>query len=431
VKKFRPFIICHLAFVILLTACIAAPPTVAPTVAVPRAGTPTPTSVLENSTPQPAVTPSGTEQVLRLWLPPQFSPTEDTPGAEAMQAQIDAFEESTGWQVEVRIKKLIGQGSLLDHLRTSLQIAPSVSPDVIALDSAMLVSGINYIQPLSQIADDELTDYYSFALQGARIGETLVALPFAADAFGFAYSTSAYGVPPRAWTDMLVENGPVWLPLSDPSALVTLQQYVAMGGALTDETGQPTLNATLLAQVLADYQTMQIDGLLPAESFGAPSIESTWITYRESRATAAAALFSDYLMDRRRVGSTSFTFIPSHTGTSLTFTRQWNYALVTTDPTRQTAALELMRWLTAPDNAGAWSMAANALPTRSQALAAWNDPSLAAMADRLLNAAQPEPPPAILAVVGPPITAAIQSVLNGQASPEAAATTAANAVAGR
>jgi len=302
---------------------------------------------------------------------------------------------------------------------------------VIALDSSMLPAAAGSVQPLTQITDGEVIDFYPFALQTARLNNMLIALPFAADVLGMAYSTTAYPLPPASWTDLKPENGPTWLPLSDPMALVTLQQYAGLGGSLTDAAGQPTLDATLLAQVLSDYQSMQIAGLLPAESFGSLTVDQTWVAYRESRATVAAAFFGNYLTDRRRVTATAFTFIPTHNGTRATFARQWNYALVTDDLARQAIALELMRWLTAPDNLGAWTLASAVLPPRSQALAMWRDTSLAAVADPLLKAAQPEPPQSVIVVVGPPVAAAVQAVLNGQATPEAAAAAAAATVAGR
>lgn len=425
------FFIPHFSFFMLLTACVAPASTLTPTPPAPDGVTATPTSVLANSTPAPLPTPDASAQVLRLWLPPQFAPSPETAGGKALLAQLDAFEKAKGWRVVVRVKKAAGQGGLLDALQASAEVAPGVVPDVIALDSSMLASAADSIQPLTQITDGEVVDFYPFALQAARRNDALAALPFAADALGFAYSTAAYPLPPLLWADLKPENGPAWLPLDDPMALVTLQQYVALGGALADAAGQPTIDAGLLAQVLSDYQSMQASGLLPAASSGSMSVEQTWVAYRESHASAAAALFGSYLSDRRRVTATAFTFIPTRSGVHATFARQWNYALVTDDPTRQAIALELMRWLTAPDNLGQWTLASAVLPPRSQALAVWSDASLVFVADQLLSAARPEPPLSALVVVGPPVAVAVRAVLNGQASPETAAAAAAATVAGR
>ena len=426
--------LCTLALGILgfgiFSGCVSATPTTIPTQAAPDGVTATPTSVLANSTPVPLITPDAAPS-LRLWLPPQFAPAPDMPGGIILAEQLAAFEEAKGWRVEVRIKKAAGQGGLIDSLRTSLQAAPGVSPDVIALDTSMLAVAADSIQPLTSFSAGDVIDFYPFALQAARVNNTLIALPFAADALGFAYSTTAYSMPPEYWSDLKPEAGVASLPLNDPTALVTLQQYVALGGALTDAAGQPTLDAVVLAQVLRDYQQMQIGGLLPPESASVLSVDESWIIYRESRASAAAVFFGNYLADRRRVAATAFAPLPTHIGARAAFARQWNYTLITGDPARQAIALELMRWLTAPENLGEWSLAANVLPARSQALSEWRETRLASAAEQLLNAAQPEPPQSVLVVVGPPVTAAVQAVLNGQASPENAATTASATVAGR
>ena len=417
-----------LGFGIFLSACVSPTATVTPSLA-PVGITPTPTSVLANSTSVPT-TPEPTTQMLRLWLPPQFAPDENTPGGQVLLAQLAAFEKTSGWQVEVRVKKTVGQGGLLDALHTALQVAPSTSPDVIALDSVMLANAES-LQPLTPISQGDLVDFYPFALQSARIDNTLIALPFAADVLGFAYSTNPYPIAPQTWADLKPENGVAALPLNDPTSLVTLQQYLALGGELTDSTGQITLDKIILTQILTDYQTLQTVGVLPAESIDATSVEVSWITYRENRAAAAVTFFGSYLVDRHRVAATTIAPIPTRTGAKLTLARQWNYALVVTDPSRQAIALELMRWLTAPDNLGPWTLAAAVLPPRAQALNAWSEPGLAAVADSLLSIAQPEPSSTLLAKIGPAINTAVQSVLSGQATPEQAANTAAATVAGR
>lgn len=424
-------VICHLSFVILLSACVSPTATVTPSLA-PVGITPTPTSVLANSTSVPT-TPEPTTQMLRLWLPPQFAPDENTPGGQVLLAQLAAFEKTSGWQVEVRVKKTVGQGGLLDALHTALQVAPSTSPDVIALDSLMLASETTTgsLQPLTQFSQGDLVDFYSFALQSVRFDNTLMALPFAADVLGFAYSTNPYPFAPQTWADLKPENGVAALPLNDTTGLVTVQQYLALGGELSDSTGQITLDKIILTQVLTDYQTLQAVGLLPLESINAASAEVSWMAYRESRAAVAVTFFGSYLVDRHRVAATAIAPIPTRTGATLTLARQWNYALVTTDPARQAIALDLMRWLTAPDNLGPWTLAAAVLPPRAQALNAWSEPGLAAVADSLLSIAQPEPSSTLLAKIGPAINTAVQSVLSGQATPEQAANTAAATVAGR
>ncbi|MEK9164641.1 MAG: extracellular solute-binding protein, partial [Chloroflexota bacterium] len=243
------------SFVFFISACAITP---SPTAAPPLNVTATPTSALNpGATLQPLPTTAPPAQRLRLWLPPQFAPSADTMGGKVLLAELSAFEEDhPGWQVEVRIKTVIGDGGLINSMRTTLLVAPNLGPDVIALDSPMLTEAAPVVQPLdARLAADDLADFYPFALQAARVNNQLDGLPFAADALGLAYSTTAYAVPPQTWID-LHDIGPLWLPLADPAALVTLQQYLALGGALTDTAGQPSIDESLLAEVLAHYEVM-------------------------------------------------------------------------------------------------------------------------------------------------------------------------------
>ncbi len=420
---------------LLLVSCIAQPgpvPTPLPPTIALAEPTPTPTVEPDKSPlPQPTVAP--VVQILRLWLPPQFEPTVDTVAGQLLLDQLTKFEDvHPGWRVEVRVKKVAGQGGLINALQTALQSAPGLSPDVIALDGPMLTTAAPLIQPLTaRFTEDELSDFYPFALQAARVDDQLLGLPFAADALGLAYSSAVYVTPPLAWVDLNTGTGPLWLPLSDPTALVILQQYVALGGSLADEDGNPAIDPGLLAQVLAYYQFLQVNNLISAASLGAASLSETWVAYRESRATSSSALTSAYLAERERVAATAFTLLPTREGNRLTFASQWNYALVAADPARQAVALELMRWLTASDKLGEWTMAVGMLPTRGKALARWPDADLRAIAGEALTAAQPMPSPSLLNVLGPPITTAVQDVLAGRSSAEAAANAAAQAIAGR
>jgi ABC-type glycerol-3-phosphate transport system substrate-binding protein len=426
--------IVHSALCIVFLAACAASPTPLRTPEATSAATATGLAATPQATQvDPQATVVSTPQVLRLWLPPQFEPTTNTMGGRVLLAQLQAFEEAhSGWKVEVRIKKPSGQGGLLNALRASLQAAPGVSPDVIALDAPTLPAAVPFIQPLTdRLNESETKDLYPFALQSARVGDQVVGMPFAADVWGLAYSTSVYSTPPLKWSDINIAPGSLGLPLNDPLALVTLQNYAALGGRFTDEAGKPSIDPAQLAQVLTHYLFLQSTNTLSGLGISASSPAETWTAYREGRVTAVAVLSSNYLADRERLTHSAFTLAPTRDGQPYAFASQWSYALTASDPGRQEIALDLIRALTGPEALGEWTRAADMLPARPSALAVWPDTTLRAVFEDALLAAQPQPPPALLNTVGPPITAAVQVVLAGQASPEAAAETAAHTIAGR
>jgi len=406
---------------LFIASCVPSPltpnaaPSAMPTGAAASLGTPA---------PQPLTAPAPAQgQPLRMWLPPQFALSAETAHGKILSAQIAEFESSQKWKVETRIKKANGPGGLIHALQASLAAAPSVAPDVIALDSHMLITVMPSLQPVTL---SDASDFYPFALQAVRVKDQFVAVPFAADTMGFVYLTNAITKPPTSWNDLKRENGPLWLPLGDPKAMITLQQYAALGGTMIDASGKPYLDAAVLADVLSNYQTMQGNGLLANGAIKAIDASETWTAYREGRARLAAVTLSQYLAERARVAPTTFTGTPTRNGNRLAYATQWSYAIITTDPARRAAALEMIRFLTTPERLGAWTFAANVLPTRKGAFNLWPEGTVKNIASDSLAIIVPTP--ATMNALSQPVTSAVQAVMNGQASPEVAAGAAAETV---
>jgi maltose-binding protein MalE len=434
-KRNAPFALA-LVSLLILTACQGGG-TFGPTPAVPIAASATrpaiPTTPVAPDVPTPTIDPSPSRITLRLWTSPEAAPDEDTPGGEVLARQLAAFEaENSTVGVEVRVKKTAGVGGLLDFLRTASAAAPAALPDVIALsrDDLATAAREGLVQPLAGVLPpDSLSDYYSMPQEAALVDGALYAVPFSAEATVLVYNTELRATPPITWTDVLSPTSAFLLPLGDPLGLVTLQQYYAIGGAVSDDSGDLALDSGLLAEVLGFYQSASEAGVFPANSDEFTDPAGTWLAYREHRATLAAAPAALYLRERERTGATSARLLPTRDGTPLALGTSWSYALVTTDPVRQPLAFSLMLWLTSPSNLGAWTQAAGVLPPRASALDSWTDEPAARFARQVMSAAVLQPNAAALTVLGPPLKQAVTDALDGRLAPQAAAERAAAAVA--
>src|SRR6185436_5177969 len=105
-----------LACSLLLTGCLPTAATETPAVS-----TPAPVTLTVEPSPSPAPTasstPTDTVTELKIWLPPNFAPTEDVPGGELLAQQLAAFEQAhPGHPVHVRLKATSGPGGLLASL---------------------------------------------------------------------------------------------------------------------------------------------------------------------------------------------------------------------------------------------------------------------------------------------------------------------------
>ncbi len=183
----------------MLAACQSAPgmPTpIPPTPTLAPAETPAP----ETPTPAPDA-----PITLTLWLPTLFLPQQGNAAYNVMQHQLAAFSQSPdGVPTHVEVKQDRGPGGLLDLLRTASPVAPSILPDIIALDSSDLETAARagLIQPLDTLVPaDVINDHFPFAHDLVTInGET----------FGLIYSADlehliAVGsdTPPANWIELL------------------------------------------------------------------------------------------------------------------------------------------------------------------------------------------------------------------------------------
>lgn len=412
--------------IVVLTGCQPATATPSPTFPPPPISRwPSATTAPQTFSPEATPTAAPATLSLRLWTLPEFAPQSSLPGGALLEEQLIAFAQANGGvNVDVRIKAAEGRGGMLDSLRATAAVAPSALPDVVALRRPDLLAAAaeRLIVPLdAHLAGADLSDYYPFALEAARADGVPMGIPFAADATALAYGILPYPTPPISWTDVISGTGPLVFPAGDPLARLTVQQYLALGGSLADAAGRPSLDPGLLTQVLGFFRTAREAGVLPLSVNDMSDFTQSWTVYRERRAVLAVAHASDILGDFSRVSNTAITLIPTRDGRPLTQATGWSYALVTADPVRQSPALALMDWLTAPERLGPWTAAAHHLPPRSRALALWPADQPSAYVSQILANAVLEPDVTLLAVVGPPLKQAATDVIAGRASPEAAA----------
>jgi ABC-type glycerol-3-phosphate transport system substrate-binding protein len=367
-----------------------------------------------------------------VWLPPDFEPNNSTPSGRALTEQIAAFERAhPNVVVEVRLKAAAGTASLLNNLSAAYNAAPGVLPNLVALhyDDLLNAAQAGLITPLEPLVPtDNLASAYPVAQALSRVNGQWMGAPFALDARVLVYNAEAYATPPLQWRDLV--TGTFIFPGSEASSLTLLNLYLALGGTLADANGRPTLDAELLARALEQLQNFNTDGRIPMAALDYADPSATWQVFRERRATLAATSAHWYLAEYFRFGNARATVLPSD-GQRLALAEGWSWAMVNTRPEEQALTAELLLWLIAPERLGAWTSAAQLLPTSPQALNHWPSERLVAFASDVLLNAQPRPSAPTLTWAGPSLQLALSDVLNGRATPLAAATLAAETVNNR
>jgi len=431
------------SFSLLLILCGLAACTTTPSASMPNAPSPTSTAVASTAQPLPPTAVPDTPITLTLWLPTGFAPQADNPAYQVLQHQLDDFAQSAeGTPSRIVIKQDHGPGGLLDLLRTASPVAPSVLPDVIALDATDLETAARagLLKPIgSQLPADLTADLFPFARNLGTLNGELYGLVYSADIEHLVGNpragNNATPLPP-SWSALLDESqvgnprrylfvvGTNGNSISD----AVVAHYLSAGGTLTDNNGQPALDEPAVQTLLETYQEAQTKGILPSNLTQLNNSNDIWAAWRGNGNTLVDLTASQFLSVEKRLPDLQYAALPTLTKAAPPIGRGWAYAIVANDPRRQSAALRLLQHLLTPANAGDWTQAAGTPPGRAAALTTWEANAYTGFLRDQLTQAQTAPSAAIMAVVGPPLRKAVEDVLAGRATPAEAAHTAALAV---
>ncbi len=373
-----------LPVLLLLAACDLLDETPATDPAATVAATQVALPTLAVATSVPAQSPDAPLGPLRLWLPAEIGAR--TPeGGQELADQVQAFEASQSLEVLVEQKPVEGAGGILSYLRTSTTVAPSILPDVIALPALLLADPAvrQMVQPLDGLIDPAVlngdgseTGPYAAAAQVVSDGR-LYGVPFvSAGLTHLVYNRASITSPiPLDWTAFISDtNHTLVLPAdSRDGALFGLQFYLAEGGTLVNENGQPDLQAEPLARALRQI-ARRPENLLQSRQL--KTLDEAWQYYQVGQ-SGFLWVRADYYLGRRAEANVApgapelgYSRVPGPGGPLTPLTTTWVWALpTTTGPARQGPAADLIRALTAPEALASWAERSQLLPARREAMA--------------------------------------------------------------
>ncbi|RLD05632.1 MAG: hypothetical protein DRI56_09200 [Chloroflexota bacterium] len=388
--------------------------------------------------PAPEIQPTATLQVieatatpsssapkiitLKVWVPPQFEPGNETLAGEILQARLDEFAARRPQvEVAVRVKALSGTGGVLESLRASRDAASLALPDLIILPRPLLEDAADegLIYPLDELTNamaDE--NWYEYAQQLSRYNEQIMGLPFAGDVLLTAYRPSVVEDPPVNWETVLSTKEVLVFPASDEEALATFALYGSVGGAFVQEEGELLFDEGAFIEVLSFFQQGWEAGVMPYWITQFETESQAWTSYQEKQSQLAFVWFSRYLSSP--VSDTAFTSLPTQEGKAFSIANGWVWSLVSSEPERQELSVELAEFLTANDFVAEWTSQAGYVPPRPSALEIWAGNESWGVLEQVLQSAQIIPSQSVLDKLGPLVRDAVVSVLKDQVTPEEA-----------
>jgi len=430
----------------MLTNLVNSKPLIVLVLVLMLSGCAQPTAPSVTASPEPAPTPTATSPIpeepildtpspptyLRLWVPPEFDPANETRAARLLQARLDEFTERRSVDIEVRVKALNGTGGLIDSLSGANAAAPLALPDLVLLPHDLLETAAlkGLLIPMDKMIDPlDGSDWYEYAQQLAFVQNSTFGIPFAGDALLLLYRPAAIAAPPHDWTSALETAAPLIFPAADEQASFTLAQYLVAGGQLQDEEGRPMLDAESLTQVLTFFQEGNTSGLMPTWLTELTTDEESIAAYRETSGDMAITWTSRYL-NELPVDSAADS-MPTPTGSLDTLAYGWVWALSNPQVQRHPLSVELAEFLTQGEFLARWSPAAGLLPPRSSALSGWYDTTTRNLVGRIVLSANIVSPADVLTVISPALKQATTDVLSNLVDPATAAQNAVEQVSGQ
>ncbi len=401
-----------------------------------------PTTILSptENTPSPPVeaSPVAPETTINLtfWTVEAVSSQADGEAGEAFGDGLRAFENAYPTaSVSVVLKNDTGTGSVLGYLRTASQVAPSVLPDVVVLDTVGLAAAARAgtLVPLDELISPAIIDDMLPAARAAgTVDDQLMGIAFELDVEHLIYNTSKITGTPVTWSDVLSLTTPYVFPAKGRNGLVNdafLIQYLALGGELQDDEGNPMLDQQILVSALDYYRQGSEVGVIPPEVLEISNTEDIWPAYVSAEVGVAHTQASDFLRDRGVLRTTQYGTIPTHDGEPVAIARGRVLATTTRDPAQLGMALLLIEWLLEPENEIAWSQASGYLPTRYAAFELIGDSDAYwPFLEHQLEMAMPPPAFPEYDQIARVLQQSVVEVLGGETTPEEAAAAALDAI---
>lgn len=376
-----------------------------------------------------------TRQSLTVWIPPEIGQRTGA-GATTLSEQLLAFASSRpDVATKIEPKPFEGPGGILSYLRTGHVVAASMLPDLVVIpaDQLGVVADEGLLFPFEDLLEAGLLDdLYPAAQSMARPAGQTIGYPFAlTDLDHLAYHTSAITVSvPSTW-DAFTEsvNGQFVFPATgDAGATLALQFYLAAGGGLTNEAGQPAIQIEPLTEVLQLLSQGRRDNFIAIQSANVATMAEAWQVFQSGAAAVTPTTADQFMAMRTPELSPSFAPIPGPDAQLTPLVGGWAWAVSSADPVQKRLAVDLLTALVAGPALGEWSDAAQILPSRRTAMRQWSDsdPYTGFLIGQL-ESARPFPPEADSTIIGA-FGDAVFDVISLSITPGAAAAAAAEAV---
>ncbi len=381
----------------LMVACTtnsSQPTTPVVTTVILNTETPIPIVQAPTQQPEPVQTSAAPSRIV-IWLPEPLLPLDNNPANELFTRQIEAFEASQdNIEVELRLKKATGLGSVMSTLRTASPVAPGVLPDLTLMRREDLLAAVQarLVFPLEgEISSAILGDLFPSALQLGQVDNELFGLPYMLEAQHLTYRPNE--VPHRTlrFDDILNNQISFAMPVGQTNQInrILLTQYLDAGGVLP-QGEEVVFDADALQITLGFYEQAVLNGLIDPAVLNYTSPADYQAALIAGTLDAGIITSTGYLNLLATDATLQFGSIPTASGQTVGKVDGWMWVITTSSANQQTLAISFLNWMLNATRQSEYSRTINMIPSRQNALQSWdNSPYIAFIQELLNNAVLP------------------------------------------
>jgi ABC-type glycerol-3-phosphate transport system substrate-binding protein len=332
---------------------------------------PTETPAAQPVASEPAV-PATNDQLV-VWLPAFTGIASEGSAGSLLTNVFHQFEQNNpSIRLDIQVKADAGTAGLFNFLRSAQQVAPSILPDLVLINTQQLWQIVD-LGMVVALEEEELSgnaNFFRVANDSVRYRTQIVGIPYTVDITHLAYDGDAIESPPASWAELTAGDETYLFPAAEGgTTTAALLHYVAAGGTLLEDGSITSPEA--LENYFNFLVEMRANDMIPATVLDMPGYNAVWRAFAENRADLALVQVLQFYPNATGIKPPSYAPTPTLNGEPHAIADTWAFAILTEDAQRRRLALALIQELLAPEVQGPWSQSVARLPSQPASLALW------------------------------------------------------------
>lgn len=373
--------------------------------------------------------PTPMVQELKVWIPPQFDPSQGTQSGKAFQDAVNKYmEQNPNVHITLYVKATSGEASAINTLTAANNAAKGVIPSLVLLSRSDMETAVQkgLLQPITTSVFTDNTTWYNYARQAAFVDNTVYGLPIAGDALVLVFRTVKLGADAdtSTWNAVLTHGMPIGFAPASSSSMFGAFMYLSYGGKMTNDQGQPYLDKTKLTDMLNFFVTGGQNGAFPPSIAQYTDQAQVWQRFLDGTLNIIISPYSGF--SHYRTQEFSFSALPMQTeAAEYSMVSSWNLALTEQNTALQGAAVAFAEYMVSENVNDEFSLHSGYLPVRSSVHDVWQNEeefeTIRDISQRAVLIPNNQVSNKLLPVINNAITQVVKNALTPEAAAEEAA----------